>query len=701
MSARALTVQFFVYRNVHWPMFEELFTYLGTRREVAERVICLPSLDRLKNGSSGALIERLLGLDATITAHPAEGRADITFIADTVAGLVRDCGVIVNVGHGTISKGFYFTDSVWTERENWVDLLCVPGAYAAERFARLLRTRVVATGMPKLDPVFGGRCTRAALCERLAIDPARRIVLYAPTFNEDLSSVYLFAERFAELAAPDRVLLVKLHGSTRRETVDAYRALAARTPGVVFVDDPNIAPSLGGADAMISDVSSVTMEFMALDKPVILFDNPAMERYHGYNPADIEHAWRDLATRADTFDGIKSALGGVLAAGDGKSALRRMYAERLFADRTGGASARVWAAAVETLEAAGTAAARRPRVPRISLLVHLTPDNLFLARRMLADAALHAVMPIELLLVQQGTSPAVESYVRMLTRTPPFAAVRVARVEGNDADATLTEAARAATGSYILVARPAVLFQKGFDYFLHQTFAAHPEINALTGVSWLEGDADRRKFEREPIDGMAPERAAYHFINWYGGKAVAPFRQPAAPPMLIFRRGLMKFMPASLIAGLDALSANGHVRVAPSVCYALVPTPLLEQCTRYLAASGVERLQLALRVFRSGAFLLAFPDVARALVKDLVAAGATEPEIAPLLPLAVGSACHEADTCRELRDALSAFPALRATLESEAALLDRFLSRATSRRTSAGDHRSRPDTGRAPVLTAS
>ena len=154
---RPLTVQFYVFRNVHWPMFEELFRYLGTRPEVGQRVICVPSLTRLRNGQSHALADTLLGLGVPVTTRPNARPADVTFIADTVGGLVRGCGAIVNVGHGTISKGYYFTDGIWTERENWVDLLCVPGDYAASRLAPILRTRVVATGMPKPDPVFGRR----------------------------------------------------------------------------------------------------------------------------------------------------------------------------------------------------------------------------------------------------------------------------------------------------------------------------------------------------------------------------------------------------------------------------------------------------------------------------------------------------------------------------------------------------------------
>ena len=204
----------------------------------------------------------------------------------------------------------------------------------------LLRTRVVATGMPKLDPVFAGRHSRAALCEKHGVDPARQLVLYAPTFNEDLSAVYLFADRFAELARQDRVLFVKLHGSTRVDTIATYRGIAANTRGVIFVEEPNIAPYLGGADVLISDVSSVVMEFMALDKPVILFDHPQMTRYHGYNPNDIEHAWRDLGTRIGSIDEAKRALDEVMAQEDERGPKRREYARQLFSDREGRASAR-------------------------------------------------------------------------------------------------------------------------------------------------------------------------------------------------------------------------------------------------------------------------------------------------------------------------------------------------------------------------
>ena len=81
-----LIVQFYVYRNVHWPMFEELFHFLGTHPDVAERIVCLPSLERLRSGQSNELADRLMALGVTVTSRPSARPVDITFIADTVAG---------------------------------------------------------------------------------------------------------------------------------------------------------------------------------------------------------------------------------------------------------------------------------------------------------------------------------------------------------------------------------------------------------------------------------------------------------------------------------------------------------------------------------------------------------------------------------------------------------------------------------------
>jgi len=673
---RPLTVQFYVFRNVHWPMFEELFHYLGTRPEVGERIICVPSLDRLRSGRSDVLADRLLGLGVPVVTRPNARPVDVTFIADTVGGLVRDCGTVVNVGHGTISKGYYFTDGIWTERENWVDLLCVPGDYAAGAFASILRTQVVATGMPKLDPVFSGRHSRTALCEAHGIDPSRRLVLYAPTFNEDLSSVYLFADRFAELAGPDRVLFIKLHGSTRLATVAAYRDLAARTPGVVFVEDPNIAPYLGGADVLISDVSSVVMEFMALDKPVILFDHPQMTRYHGYNPADIEHAWRDLGTRVGDFDAAVRALNDVLAQGDDRASKRREYGARLFADREGGASARVWTATLEKLAANAAQPSRPPLVPLWSLVLQITPDNLFLVRPLLDHVQFLAVMPIELRLVQHGTSPALERYLTLLRAHSSFAGVdvTVAR-DAASVERLLSAAARASAGDYMLFLRPNVLVHRGFDYFLHETFRRHPNALALTPVFASSADPARTPFVKGSLEGLTAERAAYQFLNWHGGKTIADFKSATPPPALAIRRRVLKGLPDAFFTGLAGLASSGHLKIAPSVACDLMPGVVLRDALAYMRATPAQRRPLAAGILRSG-MMAFFPDLAVRFLGDLLTARPTEAEVEAILSMALRGRALDMSERTALRAKLRRHPRLAARVDQGTALAARLLNAA-------------------------
>jgi hypothetical protein len=119
------------------------------------------------------------------------------------------------------------------------------------------------------------------------------------------------------------------------------------------------------------------------------------------------------------------------------------------------------------------------------------------------------------------------------------------------------------------------------------------------------------------------------------------------------------------------------VHVAPSVCYGLMPRPLIDQRAAYLRSSGVERLQSALAALKAGAFV--FPDVAFALVRDLVAAGATEKEIAPLIPVARAVRRMDPAVGRELLRIVAhpapRFPNLRQRLAAEVALLERFHSR--------------------------
>ena len=65
-------VQFYVYKNVHWPMFEELYNYLKSQPDVEKIYICLPDLAHIIGALNYNLVDKLFELDAIITPKPVK-----------------------------------------------------------------------------------------------------------------------------------------------------------------------------------------------------------------------------------------------------------------------------------------------------------------------------------------------------------------------------------------------------------------------------------------------------------------------------------------------------------------------------------------------------------------------------------------------------------------------------------------------------
>jgi hypothetical protein len=336
----------FFFKNVHVPILLPIHAEL--KRRGYDAAFCLyPYQPEIRAGfppeEEKAFREQFA--DVPFVDHPRQWNADVSFMADNTAQLLQGCGRIVNVGHGLLSKGQYFTDRDIVLRENQSDLLCVPGPYMRERLlaSGKVTIPVEATGFPKLDALFAPDApSRDDLFRMAGLDPAKQAVLYAPTFNMELSAIPILWMRIAELASDNRYLLIKLHGSTLPEFKQAHRELSERHPNVLYVEDPDIAPYLRMADVLVSDVSSVFMEFIALDKPVVLFNNPNTHTYVNYDPRDIEYAWRGaIGLQAGTLEEVKSAVERSFAQPEEFTAARKHHAEQLLADRSGQASANV------------------------------------------------------------------------------------------------------------------------------------------------------------------------------------------------------------------------------------------------------------------------------------------------------------------------------------------------------------------------
>lgn len=208
----------------------------------------------------------------------------------------------------------------------------------ARAFAPIPRERVWQTGLPRNAFLLGAEDGLPAdyrehlrrLEERLG---GRRLVLYAPTWRERTESLYSFSrEQAAALeqlfARHDAVLGVRGHPNVRGDAVFASRSDAGRIVSMDDLPDPNVL--LRRTDVLVTDYSSIYIDFLLLDRPILHFaydlEDYRAERGFLYEP---EEAF--AGPTALTFDDLVDQLDVALAE-PGAFADRREQALRLFHD---------------------------------------------------------------------------------------------------------------------------------------------------------------------------------------------------------------------------------------------------------------------------------------------------------------------------------------------------------------------------------
>jgi len=211
----------------------------------------------------------------------------------------------VHVSHGESDK-----QSSASNNAKAYDRVFVAGDAAVRRYAhRLLEFdtgRLVRVGRPQLD-----------LRHPSVLAPSRRrTVLYAPTFEGDADyNNYSSVDRFGPevvtqlLAVPDVRVVYKPHPripgsqdpavqSGHRDIVRIVAEAAAREPaaGHVVLADADILALLPDCDAMVTDVSSVGLDWLYLrtDRPLFLTDR--------YDDAGRLHAEAPVSRCADVVD---------------------------------------------------------------------------------------------------------------------------------------------------------------------------------------------------------------------------------------------------------------------------------------------------------------------------------------------------------------------------------------------------------------
>ena len=131
-------------------------------------------------------------------------------------------------------------------------------------------SKIYPLGAPRTDYFFAVKdkaAVRRRLCERYGLEESKKIVLYAPTFRDDENQNAHLMEHFPfeDFAAlPAYTLLVRLHPQ--------IGGVLEEHNGVVNVSDYESVSELAlAADMLISDYSSIIMDFTVQNKPMVFF----------------------------------------------------------------------------------------------------------------------------------------------------------------------------------------------------------------------------------------------------------------------------------------------------------------------------------------------------------------------------------------------------------------------------------------------
>ena len=197
-------------------------------------------------------------------------------------------GVKVEVFHGyPMRKRIEKIDDHFTIR-GWFDIYCTQGESSTPYFKKLEKEKgffkIYETGWCKIDSFFD---------KDLPAEPLRKnpTILYSPTFTKGISSAWELLPTIKELAqSKPWDWIITFHPLLRSPELRAeYQKFADEFPNVDFRAVNNGLETFRESDIMLCDSSSIIVEYLMLDKPVVTFRNthPGNHLIDVLNPDEI------------------------------------------------------------------------------------------------------------------------------------------------------------------------------------------------------------------------------------------------------------------------------------------------------------------------------------------------------------------------------------------------------------------------------
>ena len=189
--------------------------------------------------------------------------------------------------HPMAQFNIYFASGPAAFRGSWEE-------YIKLHPSTLKTVKIFEIGSPRTDVLFGNVYDRTKILKELGLDPARKTVLYAPTFQKEASLEQCGLEIIDIVRAMDVNLLIRVHhmslaldnpsarrrGHGGKDWRRILQQIDSDNSNVCFVEGDST-PFFVASDLLIGDVSGACCEFMLQDRPVVFIDTPEFFAEHG------------------------------------------------------------------------------------------------------------------------------------------------------------------------------------------------------------------------------------------------------------------------------------------------------------------------------------------------------------------------------------------------------------------------------------
>ncbi len=193
-------------------------------------------------------------------------------------------GVKVQLFHGyPLNKRNDKNDDHFSLR-GWFDIYCTQGPASTIPFEELAKRegyfKVYETGWPKADLYFDS-LSRAKKRAETAESNKKPTILYSSTFTRSITSTTILAPHIERMVASGEWnWIFMFHPKLDNpEILERYRIIAERYGNAEFATSSFDMEAMERAEIMLCDTSSIIMEFMMLDKPVVTFRNTRPGRH--------------------------------------------------------------------------------------------------------------------------------------------------------------------------------------------------------------------------------------------------------------------------------------------------------------------------------------------------------------------------------------------------------------------------------------